>query len=445
MRLFAVSLLLTSLASGQTPTFYKDVVPVLQKHCQECHRPGEVAPMSLLTYTDTRPWAKAIKAAVLSRKMPPWYADPHYGTFSNDRSLSKAEVDTLVAWDDGGAVAGEAKDAPPSRTFAEGWSIGRPDLVLDLGADFKVPAHGTVDYTYFVVPTGFSQDQWVKSIEVRPGNKAVVHHIIVYTRPKGSKFLADAKPGVPYVPLKDDGPQKERPPQSDRATLYGINSGSYEMSGVYVPGGVAYRTLPGQARLIPAGADLIFQMHYTANGKEETDRSRVGIILAKEPPQERVINAFIMNTSLRIPPGDPNHRVDGKVTLQESAKLQALFPHMHLRGKSFEYTATLPSGKTLTLLKVPQYNFNWQLTYYLNEPLELPAGTQLQATAFYDNSVNNSYNPDPKKEVYWGDQSWEEMLAGFVDLVIPANMNPLDLVKAKKTITADAATRTPRQ
>jgi len=198
-----------------------------------------------------------------------------------------------------------------------------------------------------------------------------------------------------------------------------------------VPGGVAYKTLPGQARLIPAGTDLIFQIHYTANGKEGLDRSKVGIVFAKEPPKERVVNAFIMNDTLHIPAGDGNHRVDGKVTLQQPATLQSLFPHMHVRGKAFQYTATLPNGESRVLLDVPQYNFNWQLTYYLDQPITLPAGTVLQATAFYDNSANNRYNPDPTKDVYWGDQTWEEMLAGFVDLAIPVGMDPMELVRAK--------------
>jgi len=259
-----------------------------------------------------------------------------------------------------------------------------------------------------------------------------VHHVVLYARPKGSHFMADAKPGVPYVPANAGRAPQQRPPQSDRANLYGINGGAYEMAAVYVPGGIAYHTLPGQARLIPAGADLIFEIHYTANGKDGVDRSKVGMIFAKEPPKERVVNAFLMNQTLRIPPGEGNHRVDGKVTLQQDTALQSLFPHMHLRGKAFEYTATFPNGETRTLLKVPQYNFNWQLTYYLDQPIALPAGTQLTATAYYDNSANNKYNPDPAKEVYWGDQSWEEMLAGFVDLAIPVNMNPVDLVRPKK-------------
>ena len=348
MRLFALSFLFGSLAFAQTPTFYKNVAPILEQHCQSCHRPGEVAPMPLLTYTDARPWAKAIKTAVLSHKMPPWYADPHFGKFSNDPSLQAAEIDTLVKWADNGAPEGNPKDAPAPRQFTDGWTIGKPDQVLDIGVDYKIPAKGTIDYTYFVVPTGFTEDKWVKEIEVRPGDRTVVHHVVLYARPKGSRFMAQAKPGVAFGPAPEAIPNDKRPPQNDKGLLYGINNGLYEMVAVYVPGGVAYRTLPGQARLIPAGADLIFQMHYTANGKEAVDRSKVGIVFAKETPKERVVNTFILNESLRIPPGEENHRVDANVTLQEDATLQSMFPHMHLRGKSFEYIAKLPNGETTT-------------------------------------------------------------------------------------------------
>jgi hypothetical protein len=431
MRLFFASLFAAGLMAAETPTFYKDVLPVFEKRCQECHRAGEVAPMALTTYSESRPWAKAIRAAVLSRKMPPWYADSHYGKFSNDRSLTKSEIDTLVAWADGGAPAGDSKDAPPPIQFAQGWTIGKPDLVIDMGCDYQVPASGTVEYTYFVAPTGFTADTWVQDIEVRPGDRAVVHHLVLFTRPKGSKYFGEAKPGEPFVPAKENK-KGERPPQSDKGILYGLGMGGIEMVGVYVPGGIAYRTRPGQARKIAAGSDLIFQMHYTTNGKAGVDRSRVGMVLAKEPPRERVVNAFIMNESLRIPPDNPNHRVDANVTLLADATLQSLFPHMHLRGKAFSYTATYPTGETETLLEVPKYDFNWQLTYYLEKPLVLPKGTKLRATAYYDNSPNNPSNPDPKKEVYWGDQSWEEMLAGFVDLAIPVDMDPVTLVRPPK-------------
>ena len=432
MRLLATIALTASFAAGQSPTFYRDVAPVLEKHCQECHRPGEAAPMSLLTYSEARPWAKAIKQAVLSHKMPPWYADPHFGKWSNDRSLSQAEANTLAAWVDSGAKEGNPKDAPKPVTFAEGWTIGKPDVVIDMGVDFKVPAQGTVEYTYFASPTGFTEDKWIKDIEVLPGNRGVVHHIVLFSRPKTSKAMQEIKVGVPFVEPKSKQETEHHPTESDRALLFGIGMDTTEMIGVYVPGGVAYKTLDGQARLIPAGSDLIFQIHYTANGKEGIDRSKVGMTFAKEPPKERVVNAFIMNTTLHIPPGDPNHRVDGIVTLQHEAKLQSLFPHMHLRGKAFEYTVKYPDGRTETLLNVPKYDFNWQLTYYLDKPLTLPPGTQLKATAYYDNSPNNPYNPDPKKDVYWGDQSWEEMLAGFVDFAIPVEVNPVELVRPKR-------------
>jgi hypothetical protein len=429
-RTLVLSLLVPAAAIAQVPTFYKDVAPVLERRCQECHRPGEIAPMSLLTYQDARPWAKSIKEKVLTHQMPPWFADPHVGKFANDRSLTKAEIDTLVGWVDGGATAGNPKDAPAPLEFTGGWTIGKPDQILDTGVDFKVPASGTVDYTYFVVPTGFTEDKWVKDLEVLPGNKSVVHHIVLYARPKGSRYVQGAMPGVPFAPAPTPINPARRPPQGDRATLYGINGGAYEMVGVYVPGGVAYRTRADQARLIPAGSDLVFQIHYTANGQAASDRSKVGITFAKQAPKERVVNAFLMNETLRIPPGDANHRVDAKLTLQREVRLQSMFPHMHLRGKAFEYSATLPNGETRQLLSVPQYNFNWQLTYDLDQPLTLPAGSQLQATAFYDNSPNNKYNPDPAKEVFWGDQTWEEMLAGFVDLAIPAGVNPTDIVRA---------------
>lgn len=430
MRWKWVACLIPVAAFAQAPTFYKDVAPVFEKHCQECHRPGEIAPMSLLTYQEARPWAKAIKEKVLTHEMPPWFADPQVGKFANDRSLSQAEIDTLVHWVDAGAPSGNPKDGPAPLSFTEGWTIGKPDLILDTGVDFQVPAKGTIDYTYFVVPTGFTEDKWIKDIEVLPGNRNVVHHIVLYARPKGSRFEQAAMPGVPFAPVPRLIDPSQRPPQSDRGTLYGINGGAYEMVSVYAPGSIAYRTRPGQARLIPAGADLIFQMHYTANGKPATDRSKVGIVFAKEPPRERVVNAFVMNESLRIPPGDGNHRVEAKLTLQREVKLQSMFPHMHLRGKSFAYSATLPGGQPQQLLNVPRYNFNWQLTYDLAQPLTLPAGTLLEATAYYDNSANNRYNPDATKEVYWGDQTWEEMLAGFVDLAIPVGVNPADIARA---------------
>lgn len=431
-------LLAASSALAADPTFYKEVLPIVQNHCQECHRAGEAAPMAFTSYKDTRPFAKAIEKAVLSRKMPPWHADPHYGKFTNERSLSESQIATLSNWAKTGAKEGNPKDAPAPREYASGWTIGKPDVVLEMPLDFKVAASGTIDYTYFLVPTGFTEDKWVEKIEVRPGDSSVVHHIVLLSRRPGSKYLPDLKPGVPHIAKGNASSASERKPDTGRGTFFGLASNEFEMISVYVPGGLAYETKPGQARLIPAGSDLIFQMHYTANGKETTDRSRVGIVFAKEPPRERVINTFIANLNLAIPPGAENHRVDANVKVHEDVVLQSLFPHMHLRGKAFEYVATYPGGETETLLKVPAYDFNWQLTYHLAKPLLLPKGTQIRATAWFDNSPNNKYNPDPKAQVYWGDQSWEEMLAGFVDFVIPLDSNPRDIAAPKKPVAPAA-------
>ena len=408
-------------------TYYKDVLPILQKNCQTCHRPGEAAVgKSFMTYRDTRPWAASIRQAVLQGKMPPWHADKEHGKFLNERRLSQAEIDTLAAWATTGAKEGDPSDAPQQQQFAEGWTIGQPDLVMDMGAEYKVPAKGTIEYTYFAVPTGFTEDRWVEKIELRPGERSVVHHIVLMVRPPGSKAYKDAKPGVPFVPEASGKPPK-RKPDTGEGRLAGIEmdaKSAIEMVSVYVPGGDAYVTRPGQARLIPAGSDLIFQMHYTANGTEAVDRSKVGMVFAKEPPRERVVNTFVQNLNFRIPPGAENHKVDARVTLHQDVKLQSFFPHMHLRGKAMEYRAVYPTGEKQVLMRVSRYDFNWQMTYQLVEPLLLPKGTVLEVSAWYDNSPNNPHNPDPAAEVFWGDQSWEEMLAAFVDFAIPASMDP---------------------
>ena len=250
-----------------------------------------------------------------------------------------------------------------------------------------------MEYTYFVVPTGFTEDKWVENVEVRAGNSKVVHHVVVEVRPPGVKYLTDAKYGEPFVPQQRS--QSRTNPTPARELL---EVGTIEVAGVYVPGGVPYYLKPGQARLIPAGSDLIFQMHYTTNGKAATDRSRVGFQFAKQPPTERVVNTLVTNRNLRIPAGAADHAVLAKVTLQADSTLLAMFPHMHVRGKAFEYRATYPNGESETLLSVPRYDFNWQLTYYLQQPKVLPKGTVLECVARYDNSPNNPFNPDPAKE-----------------------------------------------
>src|SRR5437773_7081171 len=411
-------------------TFNKDVLTIMQKRCQGCHRPGEVAPMSFLTYSDVRPWAKAIREAVLTRKMPPWFADPHYGRFSNDRSLTKGEIDTLVSWVDAGAREGDAKDAPPPVEWVDGWSIGKPDAVFEMPHDFDVPAAGTIEYQYIVIPSGFTKDTWVQAAEARPGNRRLVHHIIAFVRPPGSEWLKDAKPGVPFVPVekKEEGDKKkkEQKEESDEAAA------TPELLIGFAPGLVPMTLPPGQAKMVKADSDFVFQMHYTATGKAGTDRSRIGVIFAKEPPRERVFTANATNSKFVIPAGDPAYRVDSSITLQARARLVDLMPHMHYRGKDFEYRLVYPTGETQIVLSVPKYDFNWQLFYYFSDPIALPKGTKIECTAHFDNSPNNRYNPDPKKEVRWGDQTWEEMMIGWFDVAVDAGKDPVDVVREKK-------------
>ena len=401
LRQIATAFLAFSSLSAAAPSYYKDVLPVLQNKCQSCHRPGEAAPMPLLTYESTRPWAAAIKQAVLSKKMPPWGADPAHGKFANDPTLTDAEKETLVSWADAQAPAGRVEDAPAPRAFVEGWNIGAPDLVVEMRRSYLVAASGMIAYMRYILPLNFKEDRWVSAAEVRPGNRNVVHHITVYLRPQGSTWYADAPAGEPIVKVAKAGSP-------------GVPLASY------APGVPVTPAVPGRASLVKAGTDLVLEVHYTANGKPATDQTKVGIVFAKEPPQESMSGFVAENSSFAIPPGAANHEVKTTYTISEPARLVNLTPHMHLRGKDFEYTARYPTGETEILLKVPRYDFNWQHTYTLAEPKLLPAGTVIECIAHFDNSANNPFNPDPKSEVRWGDQSWEEMMIGFGGVVVEA-------------------------
>ena len=406
--------------AGESPTFNKDVLPILQKDCQACHRPGEIGPMPLLTYQGARPWAKAIKSAVLAKKMPPWFADPKYGHFANDRSLTQAEVNTLAAWADGGAPEGDAKDRPAAVKWVEGWNIPEPDLVVQMPVDVEVPAAGTVEYTYMIVPTGFTEDKWVQQIEVRPGNRAIVHHANVYIRRAGSPWLRQYPTGVAFVP------DEQKTSSSAGAPLLDENIAGF------VPGKQTVILKPEQAKLIPAGSDIVFQMHYTANGTAGKDRSKVGFVFSKQTPEKRVARIYAANNSFVIPPGAPEYRVEASTTLKADTELVSLKPHMHLRGKSMEFRAVYPSGEREILLNVPQYSFNWQLEFVLDHPKLLPKGTRLEVSAAFDNSPNNPYNPDPQKEVHWGDQSWEEMMIGYFEIGFPPKLDLPDMLGGNK-------------
>ncbi len=430
MRVFTLGLVCVGIAAAAPvpeTTFYKDVLPVLEKNCQSCHRPGEAAPMSLLTYDAARPYAKSIKAAVLSKKMPPWFADPHYGKFSNDRRLSQGDINTLVAWVDGGAKAGNPKDAPKPVEFAEGWLIGKPDMVFEVPTAFNVPTSGTIDYQYVRLPTNFTEDKYVQFAEAVPSDREHTHHIIAFIRDPHSPWMKDAPIGVPFVPQQP----KADPSQAKRGGGEGGGGavGGGDMLAGYAPGTIPDLLKPGQAKLIPKGADIIFQLHYTADGKPGADKSRVGIIFSKEKPTTRVFSMAAMNPRISIPPGDPNYEVDSKFTLQDDATLEMLLPHMHLRGKDFSYTIVFPDGRKEEILSVPNYSFSWQLSYYLDKPMFLPKGTTIECVAHYDNSPNNPFNPDPTKEVHFGEQSWDEMMFGFFDVSFPIEKNPMDLMR----------------
>jgi type 1 glutamine amidotransferase len=396
-------------------TFTKDVAPILQERCQGCHRPGEAAPFSLLTYEQARPWAKAIKEAVLTRKMPPWFADPHYGKFRNDSSLSASEIATIAAWVDGGAARGELRDMPAPRAFTDGWSIPKPDAVIELPTPYEIPATGTIEYQHILIPAPFREDKWVQFAEARPTDRERVHHIIAFIREPGSDWLKEAKPGIPFVPekVKDEDADTSRLPSD---FLVG-----------YAPGQPPERFEPGQAKLIRAGSDIILQVHYTTNGKPGRDRSRIGLVFAKEPPQKRVFTVSATNGKFRIPAGAPNHPVEAEFELGAAVTLYGLHPHMHGRGKDFEYRVRYPDGATRTLLKVPNYRATWQLWYELMEPIALPKGARILCSAHFDNSANNPLNPDPSREVTWGDQSWDEMMVGFFNVVFDARVPVTEL------------------
>jgi hypothetical protein len=424
MRVLLMFALAVVCAPGADVTFHRDVLPVLQKNCQGCHRPGEAAPMAFMTYEQTRPWAKAIREAVLLKRMPPWFADPHVGKFSNDRSLSESETAVLTKWAATGAREGDPKDAPPPANFVEGWNIGKPDLEFEMPSEFEVPAKGTIEYQYVILPGRFTEDRWVERAEVRPGNRAVVHHVIAFLRPPGSKWLKDVPPGAPFVP---------QPGSGDR----NIGQGGREVIIGYAPGTVPEVLSPGRAKLIPAGSDIVFQLHYTANGKPAKDRTKLGLIFARQPVEERVLTVAAINNKFVIPPGAPNHRVDAALEFGAEVKLIGLFPHMHVRGKSFSIRAVYPTGEKQELLHVPRYDFNWQLSYYPVKDILLPKGSKVECTAHFDNSPNNPANPDPTKEVRWGDQSWEEMMIGFMDVAFDVSLEPRNLFPQRERRSDD--------
>jgi hypothetical protein len=373
-------------------TYTKDVAPILFKSCTDCHRPTMFAPMSLMTYDEVRPWARAIKQRVANREMPPWHAEGPMGIFKNDPRLSKAEIDTISAWVDAGAPKGADKDMAATPKYQDGgWTIGKPDAIVSMAVEYHIPADGIVPYLNFRVPTNFDEDKWIQAYEFRPSNRAQVHHIV-----------------ASIAPAPSNGAPASSSPVVAAEGMGGLGNLVPSRPGVVLP--------PGVAKLLPAHSDIILQMHYTTNGAASTDRTEVGLIFAKEPPKQAVVGGGgLTNVNFVIPPNDPNFEVRTKRTLPEDTLLWSMMPHMHVRGKDMTYIAHYPDGHSEVLLSVPHYDFNWQTTYEFVRPKLLPKGTEVEVIAHYDNSSGNKNNPDPSHEVRWGDQTWEEMMIGAAE------------------------------
>lgn len=373
-------------------TYSNQIARILQRNCTSCHRKGEIAPFALTNYKEVAGWAETMLEVIEDNRMPPWHASEKHGTFLNERRLTSEEKKLLEEWVENGAPEGDPKDLPEEKTYTTGWQLPKkPDAVFNITENpVRVKAEGTVRYQYYRVSTGFKEDKWIKAAELLPGNRAVVHHILAFAVPKGARRLSGGGGRDGY--------------------LVG-----------YVPG---LRVLPypkGMAKKIPAGSDLIFQVHYTPIGTEQLDQSKIGFVFADPKEVTHEVKTTSASTPFfRIPAHAENYKVEATTfRALPQAKLLSLMPHMHLRGKAFKYIALYPNGKEEILLDVPAYDFNWQTAYRLAEPKTLPKGTRVRGIAHFDNSEYNLNNPNPNKSVRWGDQTWDEMMIGYFDVAIP--------------------------
>jgi mono/diheme cytochrome c family protein len=410
-----------SAATPAAPTFNKDVLPILQQNCQECHRPGAIAPMSFMSYQQVRPYARAIQKAVVAKTMPPWFADPTVGHFKNAKMLTADQIATLSAWAEKGALEGDPKDAPAPVQFQDGWTIGTPDIIVRYPHPIDIPATGTIDQANVLVYAHFDHDVWVQAAQVLPGNPKIVHHMKAWIRPPGSSWMKGAPEGELYQPKRGEGGEDATAPSS----ASGVKP-VQDILAKFNPGVEGQEfTVGNAAKFIAAGSDIVFEAHYTADGKPETDQSAVGIVLAKQPtPERHITTTAISERRFEIPAGDANYEVRGEVTIDTPAKLVWVQPHMHYRGKDYELTVVYPSGEKVTVLRVPTYRFDWQVGYELETPLELPQGTKLMTVSHYDNSTANKFNPNPSINVRYGPQSWDEMNVSFVGIIVDTKADP---------------------
>jgi mono/diheme cytochrome c family protein len=433
-------------SSAKNVTFNKDIAPIFFKSCAECHRPGESAPFSVLSYKDVRPWAKSIREKVANREMPPWHADPHTGEWANDRRLKQQEIDAITAWIDSGAKEGDARDLPATPQFAEGWTIGKPDVVIEMPEEFTLGASGPDEYQYFDAPTNFTEDKYVQMAEARPGNRRVVHHVIAFVVRPGSpnmtkipkeqrdKMLEMSLKNSPFyrdgylIRLKPDQPVYNDANEFPPNVRGDANIGDF-LTG-YAPGSIPSVWNPGVAKKIPAGATIRFQIHYSkVAGSEQKDRSKIGLIFSKQPPEKTIKSRAASNIYFQIPPGAERHKVTAFWKPSVDITIHSLSPHMHYRGSAMEYKVAYPDGRSETLLNVPKYSFNWQMTYNPKRLLHIPAGSKIEVTAYFDNSAKNKLNPDPTKPVRHGEPTYDEMMMGFMEYVAekpkqPARIDP---------------------
>jgi len=393
-------------AYGATPTFTKDIAPILHENCAQCHRPNDIAPMSLLTYEEARPWAKSIAKYVQEGQMPPWHADPGYGPWKNERSLTKKEIKQIVRWVEGGAPRGNPKDFTPAPEIGDGeWRLGEPDYIITFDA-VEIPAGGPDQFRDFVHKTDLGEDKWITGIELLPGSRSVVHHVILW--------------------------------QGQAATTDG-------WIGAWAAGAIPTLMPEGTGRMLKKDASVIGDFHYHPAETAQTDQTRVGLHFADsiDAVEKELINLWVMNAEFVIPAGDPNYEARSRFTFAQDSKIWSLAPHMHYRGKDFSYTLTYPDGTKKELLKVSKYDFNWQTAYDYEEPLSVPAGTRIDCVAHWDNSADNPANPDPTKTVTFGNESYDEMMIGFVDYTVDEGVRPKEVASPVIAKLAELASEFP--
>ena len=377
------------MAPPDAPTYHEHVERILQRRCTACHRNGGPAPFALTSHALAKDNAAMLKWVVDERRMPPWNAGPKSLPLANDGHLTEHEHQVITSWVQAGSPKGPPEAAPTPQVWPDGWQIGTPDAIVQIPHDQPIPAEGVLKYRNVTVRTDFGEDKWVAAYEIRPTAPQVVHHVLVFAR---------------Y-------PKEARRMRAQPRYRNGIDGYFAAM----VPGQTAYRFPASSGRFLPKGTRLRFQLHYTPNGTATVDRTQLGLVFTKQRPAHEVRSLGVHNTNFRIPAGAPNHRLTSAKVLHRRSRLLGFTPHMHLRGKAFRFELERPDGVRQVLVDVPRYDFNWQFHYALREPMDVPAGSRIHVIAHYDNSADNPFNPDPSKAVRWGDQTFDEMLIGYVE------------------------------